>query len=153
MNMAEHRATIAWQRTSDDFSYEGYTRDHTWTFEGGETVPASAAPQFRGNPKLVDPESAFVAALSSCHLLTFLAIASKKRFVVDEYTDDAVGHLEKNAEGKFAVTRVRLRPLVKFGGERQPTAEQLDAMHHDAHAACFIANSVRTEVIVEPREK
>ena len=111
-------------------------------------MQASAAPAYLGNPNLVDPEEAFVASLSSCHMLTFLAIACKKKFVLDEYIDDAVGHMEKNAEGRLAITRVELHPKLKWSGDKQPTAEELDKMHHGAHEQCFIANSVKTEVTV-----
>ncbi len=146
--MSEHRATVAWRRDSDDFSYEGYTRDHTWTFEGGTSVPASAAPAYLGSAARVDPEEAFVAALSSCHMLTFLAIAAKKRLVVDAYRDAAVGFMEKNEAGQLAVTRVVLRPEIAFSGEA-PDGDALARLHHLAHEQCFIANSVRTEVTVE----
>ena len=112
-------------------------------------MQASAAPAYLGNPKLVDPEEAFVASLSSCHMLTFLAIACKQKFVLEEYTDDAVGHMEKNAEGRLAITKVELHPKLKFSGDKKPTAEELDKMHHAAHDQCFIANSVKTEVTVQ----
>ena len=112
-------------------------------------MEATAAPVYLGNPKLVDPEEAFVASLSSCHMLTFLAIACKKKFLLDEYVDDAVGHMEKNANGKMAITRVELHPKLKFSGEKQPTDQELDEMHHMAHDQCFIANSVTTKVSVE----
>ena len=112
-------------------------------------MQASAAPAYLGNPKLVDPEEAFVASLSSCHMLTFLAIAAKKRFVLDEYVDEAVGHMEKNAEGRLAITRVVLRQKTRFSGDKQPSKQDLDEMNHAAHEQCFIANSVKTEVTVE----
>jgi organic hydroperoxide reductase OsmC/OhrA len=147
--MAEHRVTVAWERGGRDFTYERYSRDHTWTFEGGASVSASAAPGYRGNPDLVDPEEAFVASLSSCHMLTFLALAAKKRFVVDRYTDRATGFLEKNQEGKLAVTRVELRPEIMFAGEKPPTPEELGELHERAHDLCFVANSVKTAVSVE----
>jgi len=114
-------------------------------------MQASAAPAYLGNPKNVNPEEAFVASLSSCHMLTFLAIACKQKFVLDEYTDEAIGHMEKNAEGKLAITRVTLQPKIKFSGDKQPSAEELDKMHHAAHEDCFIANSVKTEITVEPQ--
>jgi len=148
--MSEHRASISWQRGSVDFSYDSYPRDHTWSFEGGERVAATAAPAFQGNPDRVDPEAAFVAALSSCHMLTFLALAARRRWVVDSYRDAAVGFLEKNEAGRLAMTRVVLRPEVAFGGEQPPSPEELERLHHRAHENCFIANSVRTEVRVEP---
>jgi len=147
--MSEHKATVEWKRGNDIFSYESYSRDHVVRYDNGIQMPGSAAPAFRGNPARVDPESALVAALSSCHMLTFLAIAAKKQLVVDTYCDQAVGFLEKNAKGKLAVTRVILRPKVTFGGTAPPTAEQLGALHERAHAECFIANSVMTEVTVE----
>ena len=146
--MSEHRATVAWRRDSDDFTYERYTRDHTWTFEGGTSVNASAAPTYFGSAARVDPEEALVAALSSCHMLTFLAIAAKKRLVVDSYRDAAVGFMEKNEDGRLAITRVVLRPEIVFSGEA-PDGDALARLHHRAHEQCFIANSVRTEVTVE----
>jgi organic hydroperoxide reductase OsmC/OhrA len=118
-------------------------------FEGGSRVTASAAPGYRGNPALVNPEEAFVAALSSCHMLTFLAVAAKRKFIVDTYSDRAVGFLEKNVKGKLAITRVILRPAVAFSGPTIPTKEQLAALHEEAHHGCFIANSVTTDVTVE----
>ena len=147
--MSEHKAIVEWNRGTEPFSYETYNRDHVVMFEGGVRMPASAAPAYRGNPGHVDPESALVAALSSCHMLTFLAIAAKKQFVVDSYRDQDVGFLEKNAQGKLAVTRVILRPKVTFGGATSPTPEQIAGLHERAHAECFIANSVTTTVTVE----
>ncbi len=148
--MSEHKAEIRWSRTGDDFSYAAYSRDHSWRFDAGVEVAASASPQYKGSPSCVDPEEAFVAALSSCHMLTFLAIASRKNLVVNEYRDEAVGFLEKNAEGKLAVIRVILRPFVSFQGQSPPAA-QLHDLHHAAHEQCFLANSVRTQIDVEPR--
>ena len=149
--MSEHTVTVEWKRETPDFSYQGYNRDHDWTFDAGITIRASAAPAYLGNTRCVDPEEAFVASLSSCHMLTFLAIASKKQFVVDGYHDEAVGILGKDAAGRLAITNVTLRPKVQFGGEKAPNPEELARMHEQAHHACFIANSVKTEVIVEPR--
>ena len=141
--------TLAWKRATPDFQYQTYHRDHTWKFDGGHEMEASAAPAYLGNPKNVDPEEAFVASLSSCHMLTFLAVACKKKFVLDEYSDEAVGHMEKNENGKMAIMRVELHPKLKFSGEKQPTEQELDEMHRFAHAECFIANSVKTTVTVE----
>jgi organic hydroperoxide reductase OsmC/OhrA len=146
--MSEHKMTLKWERGGAEFSYQKYPRDHTWSFDGGYTMAATAAPGFLGNPAHVDPEEAFVASLSSCHMLTFLAIACKQKFVLDSYEDEAVGHLEKNADSKLAITRVELRPKITWGGDRKPSAEELDRMHHAAHENCFIANSVKTEVRV-----
>jgi organic hydroperoxide reductase OsmC/OhrA len=148
--MSEHRATIAWKRESPDFTYESYNRDHDWTFDAGVTVRASAAPAYKGNEGCVDPEEAFVASVASCHMLTFLAVACKRRFVVDDYRDEAVGVLAKDAEGRLAITRVTLRPRIAFGGERAPTDEELRQLHDQAHHACFIASSVKSEIVVEP---
>jgi len=145
--MSEHKAQVAWNRAGKDFTYKTYSRDHVWRMNGNE-VPASATAAYLGNPQRVDPEAALVAALSSCHMLTFLALAANKGFVVESYEDEAVGHLEKNAAGKFAVTRVELRPRIAFGGAKQPTAADLDWLHDKAHHECFIANSVTTEVRV-----
>ena len=148
-NMSEHKITLTWKRGDTPFEYQKYSRDHTWKFEGGHEMPASAAPAYLGNPKLVDPEEAFVASLSSCQMLTFLAIAAKKKFVLDEYVDEAVGHMEKNAEGRLAITHVTLKPRLKFSGDKQPTAEEIEEMNHTAHEQCFIANSVKTEITIE----
>jgi organic hydroperoxide reductase OsmC/OhrA len=150
-DMSEHKATLKWQRGGAEFSYQKYPRDHTWSFDGGHTMTATAAPAYLGNPANVDPEEAFVASLASCHMLTFLSIACKQKFVLDSYEDEAVGHMEKNADGKLAVTRVELRPKIAWSGERRPSAEQLEKMHHAAHENCFIANSVKTEVSVAER--
>jgi organic hydroperoxide reductase OsmC/OhrA len=150
--MSEHKITLTWKRGDTPFEYQKYSRDHTWKFDGGHEMQASAAPAYLGNQKLVDPEEAFVASLSSCHMLTFLAIAAKKKFVLDEYIDDAVGHMEKNAEGRLAITRVTLNQRLKFSGEKQPTDQELEEMNHTAHEQCFIANSVKTEVTVETQK-
>jgi len=147
--MSEHKTTLTWKLETPEFSYQKYNRDHTWSFDGGVEVRASAAPTYLGNPALVDPEEAFIASLSSCHMLTFLAVACKKRFIVESYIDEAVGHLEKNADGKLAITRVVLRPKIIFGGGNNPTADELHEMHEFAHRECFIANSVKTNVTVE----
>lgn len=146
--MSQHEAVIEWRRDGAPFDYESYPRNHAWRFPGGVEVAASAAPEFKGDAACVDPEEGFVAAISSCHMLTFLALAARKRFVVDHYRDAAVGSMEKNEDGKLAVTRVVLRPEVCFAGEG-PSAEQLERLHHQAHEHCFIANSVRTRIAVE----
>jgi organic hydroperoxide reductase OsmC/OhrA len=145
--MSEHKATIRWSREGRDFTYKTYSRDHVWLANGNE-IPASATPAYLGNPQRVDPEAALVAALSSCHMLTFLALAANKGFVVESYLDEAVGHMEKNAQGKFAITRVELQPKIVFGGAKQPLPADLDALHEKAHKECFIANSVTTDVRV-----
>lgn len=147
--MHEYRATTTWKRTTDDFTYDTYNRAHDVTFGGGETVPWSAAPEFKGNAERVNPEEAFVAALSTCHMLTFLAIAARKRFVVDSYRDEAVGVMERNSAGKYWVSNVTLRPKVAFSGTRQPSDSEISELHRAAHDNCFIANSVTTHVAVE----
>ena len=147
--MSEHKITLIWKRGDTPFEYQKYSRDHTWKFDGGHEMTASAAPAYLGNPANVDPEEAFVASLSSCHMLTFLALACKQKFILDDYTDEAVGHMEKNAEGRMAITKVELHPKITWSGEKKPSPEELDKMHHAAHDQCFIANSVKTEVTVE----
>ena len=152
--MSEYNATISWERGDQDFTGNRYSRAHVWTFDGGLEVPASASPHVVPAPysdaAAVDPEEAFVASLSSCHMLWFLAVAAKRRFCIDRYTDSAVGVMEKNEAGRFAVTRVTLRPQALFSGERQPNRADIDAMHHEAHERCFIANSVTTVVRCQP---
>ena len=145
--MSEHKVALEWRKETEQFTYETYNRNHVLTFEGGAKVAASAAPAYKGDPALVNPEDALVAAISSCHMLTFLAVAAKRKFVVERYSDQAVGVLEKNDKGKLAVTRCTLRPKVTFSGT-PPTAEQLHQLHEQAHAACFIANSVTTAVTI-----
>jgi len=147
--MSEHFATIRWHRTTPDFAAERYNRAHEWTFDSGVVVQASAAPLYRGDADRVDPEEALVAALSSCHMLTFLFEAARKKLIVDSYEDAAVGVMAKNERGKLFVSRVTLRPKVTFGGEHTPTAEEISELHHRAHEGCFIAQSVKTEVVVE----
>jgi organic hydroperoxide reductase OsmC/OhrA len=146
--MSEHNATLRWERGGAEFLYQKYPRDHVWSFDCGQTMTATAAPAYLGNPAHVDPEEAFVASLSSCHMLTFLAIACKQKFVLDSYEDEAVDHMEKDADGKFAMTCVELRPKIRWSGDRVPSAEELDKMHHAANEHCFIANSVKTKVTV-----
>ena len=145
--MSEHKATIRWTRDGKDFAYKTYSRDHVWVANRND-IPASATAAYLGNPNRVDPEAAFVAALSSCHMLTFLALACNKGFVVESYEDSAVGHLEKNAAGKMAVTRVELHPKIIFSGTKTPAQADLDWLHDKSHKECFIANSVTTDVHV-----
>jgi organic hydroperoxide reductase OsmC/OhrA len=149
--MSEHHAKIEWRRSSADFTYQTYNRAHEWRFTAA-TVPGSAAKEYRGDPERVNPEEALVAALSSCHMLTFLAIAAKRKLSLDSYEDDAVGLLEKNAAGKLAITRVILRPKIAWSSGVTVSGEDLKKMHHDAHEGCFVANSVTTKVSVEPRD-
>ena len=146
--MSEHHAKITWQRTSEDYTYQTYNRAHEWQFTG-TTVPASATKEYRGDPQRVNPEEALVAALSSCHMLTFLAIATKRKLSLDSYSDDAVGFMEKNEAGRLAITRVTLRPKIVWTEGVTASSADLEAMHHEAHEGCFIANSVTTKITVE----
>jgi organic hydroperoxide reductase OsmC/OhrA len=148
-------ATIAWQRDADAaFTDNRYSRAHVWRFDGGARVQASSSPHIVPLPMSdaagVDPEEAFVASLASCHLLWFLSLAAGQGWRVDTYEDAASGVLGRNAQGKLAMTVVTLRPRVAFGGEALPAREAVDALHHRAHEACFIAASVLTEVRCEP---
>lgn len=147
--MSEHHAHILWTRAGADFRYEKYGRAHEWRF-GAVRVPASAAKEFLGEADRVNPEEALVAALSSCHMLTFLALASRKRLTLESYSDEAVGYLEKNEMGRLAITRVALRPKIVWAAGVDVSKDVLDALHHKAHEECFIANSVKTVVTVEP---
>jgi len=147
--MSEHVATISWKRSSAEYTAETYNRGHEWKFDSGVVVRASASPLYRGDADRVDPEEALVAALSSCHMLTFLFEAARKKYVVDSYEDAAVGVMTKNERGKLWVSRVTLRPKISFGGSRQPSPEELSALHERAHESCFIAQSVKTEVLIE----
>ena len=153
--MAHHTARIAWERNGGDFAGKKYSRAHRWMFDGGLTVPASSSPDVvkvpYSDPSAIDPEEAFVASLASCHMLSFLWRAGLKGFVVESYEDQAEGVMEKNAEGKLAITRVTLKPVTRFSGGKLPNREELDHLHHLAHEDCFIASSVKTEIICEPR--
>ncbi|WP_439683882.1 OsmC family peroxiredoxin [Cupriavidus oxalaticus] len=152
--MSVYTAEVLWQRDGQDFTGNRYSRRHVLRFDGGAEVPGSSSPHVVPLPmsdaSAVDPEEMFIASLSSCHMLWFLSLAAKQRFVVDRYVDAATGLMEKNREGQMAMTVVTLRPQVTFSGEREPTRDELERLHHAAHDACFIANSVRTEVRCEP---
>lgn len=149
-----HTALVRWQGGDVDFLSRRYSRAHTWTFDGGAVVPASSSPHVVPVPMSdaagVDPEEAFVASLSSCHMLWFLDIASRAGYAVDRYEDAAEGRMGRNAAGKLVVERVTLRPRVRFAGARVPDATRLAALHHEAHEECFLANSVRCEIRCEP---
>jgi len=149
-----HHATVEWRRLGADFDYKTYDRGHWLAFDDNIRMPGTAAranipgtaPQSPG----VDPEQAFVASISSCHMLWFLHLACTAKLVVDRYVDNASGVLEKDAEGKLAITRVRLQPAVTFSG-RQPKPEEFHALHEQAHEKCYIANSVKTNIVIEPQ--
>jgi organic hydroperoxide reductase OsmC/OhrA len=152
--MSAYYAKILWKRKdTDNFIDNKYSREHQWLFDGGAIIPASASPHIVPLPYSVeanvDPEEAFVASLSSCHMLFFLSIAAKKKFVVNEYFDRPVGIMEKNDEGKMAMTTVTLQVKVNFSDEKTPSFKQLEKMHHQSHDMCFIANSVKTNVVTE----
>jgi organic hydroperoxide reductase OsmC/OhrA len=150
--MSEHHATTVWHRTSADFTYDTYNRAHEVRYKSGAiVVPGSGAPMFKGDAERVDPEEQFVAALSACHMLTFLAICARKRLTVESYEDEAEGFLEKGENGKLWMTRVILRPRAVFAAGTEVDAAKLADIHHKSHEECFIANSVRTDVAVEPQ--
>ena len=150
----EYHATISWKRqSSEPFTDNKYSRGHTWTFDEGVTVPASSSPLSVRLPysraDAVDPEEALVAAISSCHMLTFQFLAAKQGFIIDSYEDEAVGVMTKNERGKLFVSKATLRPRIAFSGPKQPSGAELAELHHHAHEECYIANSVLTEITIE----
>ena len=150
--MKQFEASITWLREAQPFTDNRYSRAHEWRFDGGLRVPASSSPLSVPLPMsdaaAVDPEEALVAAVSSCHMLFFLSIAAQRGFVIDQYVDQALGTMDRNANGKLAMTRIALRPAIAFSGP-QPSASDLATMHHEAHDKCYIANSITAEVVVE----
>jgi organic hydroperoxide reductase OsmC/OhrA len=152
--MHSYEARVEWQRGDAEFTDNRYSRVHRWSFDGGTSVTASAAPTVVPAPwssaEAIDPEEALVAATASCHMLWFLHLAARRKLMVERYTDRASGVLEKNAEGKFAITRITLRPEVVFSDDARPSAEDLQSLHHAAHDACYIANSLKSQVLIEP---
>lgn len=152
--MHPHVATVRWSRRGAPFVDNRYARAHEWTFDGGLTVPASSSPAVvpapLSDPAAVDPEEALVAAASSCHMLFFLALAAKRGLVVDEYVDEAQGVLGRRDDGRTAFTRIVLRPRVRWDAGRQPDAHALAELHEEAHARCYVSNSLTAEVVVEP---
>jgi organic hydroperoxide reductase OsmC/OhrA len=151
--MHRYEARVSWQRDGATFTDNRYSRGHEWSFDGGVTVRASSSPLTVKVPysvaEAVDPEEALVAATSSCHMLWFLSLAGRQGFVVDRYADDAFGVMEKNADGKLAFTRITLRPQIEFVGEKLPSADEIAALHRSAHEECFIANSLKCDVVIE----
>jgi organic hydroperoxide reductase OsmC/OhrA len=151
--MSEHKATIVWENPGGDFAKGRYSREHTLTFDGGLTVPASSSPAVvpvpYSNPANVDPEEAYVASLSSCHMLTYLYVAYKAGYDLERYEDQATGTITKNEKGTPWVSRVVLRPKVTYRGEKRPEQAEEERLHHAAHEGCFISNSVKTEITVE----
>lgn len=155
--MHSYLAQVEWQRGENEvFTDKRYSRRHALRFDGGASWAGSSSPHVVPLPfsdaSAVDPEESFVASLASCHMLWFLGLAAHQGFCVDRYVDDAVGVMARNAAGQMAMTVVTLKPLVVFSGELRPTHAQLQALHHEAHDSCYIANSVKTEVRCEPRE-
>jgi organic hydroperoxide reductase OsmC/OhrA len=152
ISMGSYTASVAWQRNGAAFTDNKYSRAHEWRFDGGAVVRGSSSPHVVrapfSDPSAVDPEEAFVASLSSCHMLWFLSLAARRGFVVERYEDQAVGVMAKNEAGKEAMTVVTLRPKVTFAG-REPERPELEALHHEAHEECFIASSVKTDVRCE----
>jgi organic hydroperoxide reductase OsmC/OhrA len=146
--MSEHRTSLKWSRNGGPFARGDYVSDHEILYSGGQTLHAAPSPEYGGNAAHADPEQMLLSALSSCHMLTFLAVAANRGYVVDSYVDDAVAVLAKNAEGKMAVIQATLSPKVTFAAARPPSAEDYAKMHERAHAGCFIANSVKTTVDV-----
>lgn len=155
--MSEHKATITWKGGGPDFLKGRFSREHTWKFDGGLSVTASAAPSVvpepMSNPAAVDPEEAFVASLASCHMLTFLFLAYRKGIQVESYEDDAVGQVAKADNGVPWVSQVILDPRITYAGDKPPTREEEGQLHQQAHHYCFIANSVKTRVVVRGFEE
>lgn len=151
--MSNHTAIVFWKRTGPDFLKGRYSREHTWSFDGGATLAASPSPSVvpepYSNPANIDPEEAFVAAVSSCHMLAYLFLASRQGFQVDSYRDEAVGIMTKNERGVLWISAVTLHPKMKYSGEKLPAAADEEGLHHLAHEQCFIANSIKTQVTVE----
>jgi organic hydroperoxide reductase OsmC/OhrA len=150
--MSQHKATVSWKSDNENFLQGKFTRAHTWTFDGGTVVPASASPAVvpapLSNAAAVDPEEAFVASVSSCHMLTYLWEARKAGFRIDSYDDEAVGEMTKNERGVPWISKIVLHPRIVYGGDKRPTAADEEQLHHKAHEGCFIAQSIKTEVTV-----
>jgi len=153
--MKQFTARLAWRRGDQPFLDQRYSRAHTWDFDGGLTVPASSSPLSVPLPmsdaSAVDPEEALVAAASSCHMLFFLSLAGQRGYIVDAYIDDAIGEMDVGADGKIAMTRIRLCPAIVFSGEKLPDAAAIAALHHAAHDRCYIANSLKSAIVIEER--
>jgi organic hydroperoxide reductase OsmC/OhrA len=152
--MSQYTATVIWQRRENEiYTDNKYSRAHQWLFDGGATVSASSSPYVVPLPYSVednvDPEEAFIASLSSCHMLFFLSVAAKRQLVVERYVDRPIGIMEKNHQGKMAMIKVTLRPEIRFSSDTPTTRKQLEAMHHQSHEQCFIASSVKTEIVIE----
>lgn len=151
--MAEYQAEVTWTRNGAAFTDNRYSRAHTWSFDGGAVVPGSSSPHSvripMSDPAAVDPEEALVAAASSCHMLYFLALAARAGLVVDSYADAAIGIMEELGDGRKGITRIHLRPRVTFSGERRPTDDTIAHLHHESHDLCYIANTLKAEILTE----
>ena len=152
--MSTYTAKISWRSDSPEtFTRNRYTRGHTWSFDGGIEVPASSSPHAVRVPfsveAAVDPEEGLVASVSSCHMLTFLWVAAKKGFRIDSYEDDAVGEMTEGLLGKQWVSKITLDPKIEWYGDTRPTAEEIAEMHHEAHEGCYIANSIKSEIVIK----
>lgn len=148
--MTEHNIRLTWSKQTESFAYRDYNREHQWDFGEGLIINASSAPQFLGDPKCADPERAFAAALSSCHMLFFIAICSKKRLVVQDYVDQATAFLNQDKQGGLLISKVILRPEVTFAQGVEVDRETLEKIHQQSHEKCFLVKSVKSEIIVEP---
>lgn len=150
--MSNYNATVSWHRNNQDFLANKYSRGHEWKFDGGAVVQASASPHIVPLPwsieECVDPEEAFAASISSCHMLFFLSIAANKGYQIESYIDNAIGEMAKNSEGKYFVSKTTLHPQITFSGDENPDQDTIKSIHHQAHEQCFIANSIRTEVVI-----
>lgn len=155
--MHEYQASIQWRQTEGNFVDGKYSRKHTWIFDGNLRIPASASPQIVNepfsDPDAIDPEEAFVASLASCHMLWFLSLAAKRNFIVINYEDTAQGLMEKNSEGNLAITKVILQPLVTFNNDDNINQQVIEKVHEQAHQQCFIANSVKSNIIIDSQFK
>lgn len=154
--MQQFQARIHWQRGNQPFTDQRYSRAHLWQLDGGLQVPCSSSPLSvplpMSDPAAIDPEEALVAAVSSCHMLFFLSIAAGQGYLVDDYRDDALGSMDSNADGRLAMTLITLRPSITFGGAHRPGSAALAALHHEAHQQCYIANSIKADVVIESKE-
>lgn len=149
--MSSYSIHLAWRRTTPDFDYKTFDRTHTWRLAGGQTVQGSSAPEYFGDAEKSNPEEALLAALSSCHMMTFLSVAALKKLAVERYEDEPIAELGKNEKGKMMVTRLTLRPKVEFSGDSIPNAEAVLDLHRKAKENCFIGNSLLSQVVLEPR--
>jgi organic hydroperoxide reductase OsmC/OhrA len=149
--VSDHRISLNWNRNGAAFERNNYSRDHKVRFQGGQEIDGSSAAGYGGNAAYTDPEQLLLSAISSCHFLTFLAVAANRSYVIDSYDDDASADLGKNEQGQMVVTLATLRPRIRFSGASVPNDEEVKRLHERAHKACFVANSVKTEVRIEPR--